>query len=292
MDASDLRVFEAVARLGSMSKASEELCTVQSNVTARIRKLEEEVGAPLLHRTHRGVTLTSVGKRLFPYCTRVEQLLDDALRATIDDGTPRGRLMIGSLETTAAMRLSPVLATFGINHPSVDLTLRTDTTDALIGRVLDGELDGAFICGPADHPELDEQHCFEEDLVLLTDINTASPEAAFARTPIKLIVLNTGCSYRKKLEHILSKHGHIDLQVLEFGTLESIFSCVAAGLGITLMPERLLGYMPTNHPLSRHDLPRDETRVATVFIRRKDSYASSAERAFVAQALAYWAETQ
>src|SRR3982751_6277360 len=110
MDAGDLRVFEAVARLGGMSRAADELNTVQSNVTARVRRLEAELGTALFARHSRGVSLTAAGRRLLPYAGRVGQLLDEARRAALDDWRPRGPLHIGSLETTAAIRLSPLLA--------------------------------------------------------------------------------------------------------------------------------------------------------------------------------------
>jgi LysR family transcriptional regulator, cell division regulator len=110
MDASDLRIFEAVARLGGMNRAAAELNTVQSNVTARIRALEDALGVSLFRRTSRGAVLTAAGERLLPYASRVARLLDEARHAARDDGTPRGALVIGSLETTAALRLTPSLA--------------------------------------------------------------------------------------------------------------------------------------------------------------------------------------
>src|SRR5689334_14215676 len=102
MDASDLKVFEAVARLGGMSRAAAELNTVQSNVTARIRALEEELGTALFERHSRGASLTRAGQRLLPYADRVARLLAEAQSAAKDEGTPRGLLTVGSLETTAA----------------------------------------------------------------------------------------------------------------------------------------------------------------------------------------------
>src|ERR1700679_1599365 len=97
MDAADLKVFEAVARLGGMNRAAVELSTVQSNVTARIQALEADLGSVLLERHSRGVSLTQAGQRLLPYADKVARLLDDARRATCDDGAPRGVLTIGSL---------------------------------------------------------------------------------------------------------------------------------------------------------------------------------------------------
>src|SRR6267154_5819933 len=101
MDAGDLRVFAAVVRLGSMNRAAAELNTVQSNVTARIRLLEETLGTPLFHRHSRGVKPTVAGQRLLPYADRVATLLAEARRAVGDDGRPKGPLSLGSLETTA-----------------------------------------------------------------------------------------------------------------------------------------------------------------------------------------------
>ena len=67
MDIADLRVFEAVARVGGMNRAAMELNTVQSNITARIKALEADVGRPLFERRPRGVALTAAGRRLLPY---------------------------------------------------------------------------------------------------------------------------------------------------------------------------------------------------------------------------------
>ncbi|MGQ3032301.1 MAG: LysR family transcriptional regulator, partial [Ferrovibrionaceae bacterium] len=90
MDAGDLKIFEAVARLGAMNRAAAELNTVQSNVTARIRALEDGLGTTLFERHSRGVSLTAAGQRLLPYAHQVRQLLNEAHRAVVDDGVPRG----------------------------------------------------------------------------------------------------------------------------------------------------------------------------------------------------------
>ncbi len=241
MDAGDLRVFEAVARLGGMNRAAAELHTVQSNVTARIRDLEAELGMPLFERHSRGVALTPAGRRLLPYAARVRDTLAEARRAVSDDGTPGGPLVIGSLETTAALRLSPVLATYAGKHPAVDVTLRTGTTAELVDSVLARRLEGAFVCGPIDHPELEEEVIFREELVVLTAPGIRSFDKALDVAELKIVVLRLGCSYRQRLEDILAQRGIVGLRRLEFGTLEAIFGCVAAGLGITLLPRALIG---------------------------------------------------
>src|SRR5689334_12297689 len=142
MDAADLRIFEAVARLGGMSRAAAELNTVQSNVTQRIRALEDEIGLKLFERHARGVSLSDAGRRLLPQARRVAQALDDALRAARDSGTPAGPLVIGSLETVVALHLSPLLSDFARRHAQVDLGLRTGTSAELVEEVLARRLEG------------------------------------------------------------------------------------------------------------------------------------------------------
>jgi DNA-binding transcriptional LysR family regulator len=281
MDASELKVFEAVARLGGMNRAATELHTVQSNVTARIQALEAEVGEPLFARYSRGVSLTPAGKRLLPYAGKVAGLLADGLRAARDDGMPRGTLTIGSLETTAALRLTPLLASYAAENPQVDLVLRTGTTCELVTDVLDQRLDGAFVCGPVVHAALVEQAVFREELVILAPPPVASLERVLEAGEVRLVVLRTGCSYRQILETLLARRGIVVQRVLEFGTLEAIFGCVSAGLGITLLP-RALTRLAGAARVSIHALPRADAMVDTVFIRQRDRFAPSALKAFLA----------
>ena len=281
MDSADLRVFEAVAKAGGMKRAADTLNTVQSNVTARIRKLEDALGTPLFSRHSRGVTLTAAGSRLLPYAERMGRLLEDARRAAGDDGTPAGRLTVGSLETTAALRLSPGLAAFAAEHPAVDLVLATGTTEELIAAVLAHRLEGAFVCGPVDHPELAEETLFREELVAVTAPGIGDLRALHDVADLKVVVLRAGCSYRQRLEDILAHRGVVGLRRLEFGTLDTILACVGAGIGITLLPRVVVEAAARAGRVALHTLPPAEARVDTVFIRRRDGYASSALRAFL-----------
>jgi LysR family transcriptional regulator, cell division regulator len=281
MDAADLRVFQSVAGTGSMNKAALELNTVQSNVTARIRSLEDEVGFALFERTNRGVTLTAAGRRLLPFAARAARLLDDARRAVADEGTPSGILTIGSLDTTAALHLSPVLAAYVATYPEVDLSLRTGTSCELVEQVLNRQLDGAYVCGPADHPDLLVEPFVREELVILTAPAITSFEALIKKPDLKIIVLKAGCSYRLQLEAMLARRGIVGVRQLEFGTLEAIISCVSAGVGVTLLPQALVGSVWERGRVHVHPLPNDEGQVETIFIRHREAFASSALHAFL-----------
>ena len=280
MDASNLKIFEAVARLGGMNRAAAELNTVQSNVTARIRLLEDELGAPLFHRHARGVALTPAGQRLLPYATQIAHLLRDARRAVADEGEPKGLLNIGSLETTAAVRLSPMLTAFASAYPEVDLVLNTGTTGELIARVLDRQLEGAFVCGPVDHPDIVEDRVFREELAVITAPSVRLDELA-RKSGMKIVVLRAGCSYRQRLEEILARRGVAGLRRLEFGTIDGILGCVAAGLGVTLLPESVVAAAVREKRVAVHALPVADAQVDTVFIRRRDAFLSSALTAFL-----------
>ena len=92
MELTDLLTFSAVARTGGITRAAEELNTVQSNVTQRVKALEAEIGAALFERHSRGMTLTGAGRRLLPYAQRMAALSREAMLAARDDGEPKGPL--------------------------------------------------------------------------------------------------------------------------------------------------------------------------------------------------------
>ncbi|WP_428660611.1 LysR substrate-binding domain-containing protein [Reyranella sp.] len=280
MDTKDLATFAAVARLGGMGRAALALNTVQSNVTQRVRRLEDSLGVALFERSRSGARLTAAGERLMPYAVRVDALLEEAGRAARDDGTPRGALTVGALETTAALRLSPLLASYAKAHPQVDLVLRTGTTAEMVERVLARELEGAFVCGPVLHPELAASGIFQEELALLSAPSNRTLGDVLGQPGLRLVILRAGCSYRQRLEEILARRGIVGLRRLEFGTLEAILGAVAAGLGVTLMPRALVGPAWRGGRIAVHGLRPAEARVQTVFVRRHDMPCSSALAAF------------
>ncbi len=282
MDAADLKVFETVAREGGIGRAAQVLNTVQSNVTTRVRLLEHELGTTLFERHSRGVTLTAAGRRLLPYAAEVKDLLRRARQAAMDDGTPKGPLAIGTLETTVAMRLPRIIAAYVAAYPVVDLTLRMGTSAELVARVLGRELDGAFVAGPVDHAELAQETVFREELVVVTAPSARGLQELGHLKALRLLVLRVGCSYRQRLETVLAARGIVDTRVQEFGSLDAIVGCVAAGLGLTLLPRGLVEVPADAGEVALHALPAEDAMVDTLFIRRRDGYMSSALSLFLA----------
>ncbi|MHC8308032.1 LysR family transcriptional regulator [Pseudomonas sp. GT1P32] len=281
MDVTDLKVVDAVARHGSMNKAASELNTVQSNVSARIRSLEDELGVALFQRSARGVQVTPAGRRILPYAARLSRLLSDASSAARDDGHPRGVFEIGTLETTLALRLPRLIAKFAKAYPEVRPVIRTGTTCSLIQGVIDCKLEGAFVVGPVNHPELLSEQAFREELVLVTSCAIDTLDAVAAVDNLKTVVFRIGCSYRQRLDSLLANLGILAPEPLEFGSIEAIIACVSAGVGVTLLPRGVVANALREGLVNVHELAPDIADVETVFVRRLDGYFSSALSTFL-----------
>jgi len=280
MDADDLRIVDAVARVGSMNRAAAELNMVQSNVTARIRLLEEELGVQLFLRHSRGVEPSEAGRRLLSYGEQIRTLFQQAISVVKEDGTPKGRLRVGMLETTAGLRLPTLVAQYAQDYPKVELAIVTGTTTSLIHQVAERELDGAFVAGPVHHQELIEEPLFHEELVLVSPLSIRDFDDLAKVENLKVIVFRQGCSYRQRLGSILDGLG-IRHVVMEFASLDAIITCVSAGVGITLLPKALVDKLWADQSVTVHELPVDQAQVETVFVRRQDRYPTSALHAFL-----------
>jgi LysR family transcriptional regulator, cell division regulator len=283
MELSDLVTFSTVARTGGVTRAAEELNTVQSNITQRVKALEAEIGTPLFERHSRGMTLTGAGRRLLPYAQRMAALSREAMLAAREDGEPKGPLAIGSMETTAAVRLPSLLAQFHRRFPAVQLTLRTATTADLVAGVLDGTFDGAFVAGPIDHAELTATTAFKEELVLVTARRWTNLAALRAGTPESgptALVFRTGCTYRQRLEHVLAAFGWPSAARFELGTLDGMIGCVAADMGVTLLPRAVVERNDLSQNVRIHALNPSQSRVDTLFIQRRGAHHYSALQGF------------
>ena len=250
-----------------------------------MKALEAEIGTPLFQRHSRGMTLTGAGRRLLPYAQRLAALSREAVLAAREDGEPKGPLSIGSMETTAAVRLPSLLAEFHRRFPAVQLSLRTAPTADLVAAVLDGSLDGAFVAGPIEHAELTGLTAFQEELVLVTARRWASLAALRAGTresgPTAL-VFRTGCTYRQRLEQLLTEFGWPSAVRFELGTLDGMLGCVAAGMGVTLLPRAVVERNDQSGNIRIHPLNPSQSRVETLFIQRRSPHQYSALQGFVA----------
>ncbi|MET4560285.1 DNA-binding transcriptional LysR family regulator [Lysinibacillus parviboronicapiens] len=276
MELRDLQIFKCVATLGSVSSAAKELNYVQSNVTARIKHLENELNTQLFYRHKKGMILNEDGRKMLTYVNKILLDVEELQQVFLDSHTPVGTLKIGTVEIVSI--LPTILAAYYKDYPNVDLSLQAGLTEELIKEVTDHQLDGAFISGPIKHPHLEQYDVCMEKLVLVTQNKTFHKDD-FLTTPI--LVSNKGCGYRSKLEHWLKDEGLLPKRIMEFNILETIINSVALGLGITLVPQSAVNQLATTSKVYCHPIPKKYGSNSTVFIRRKDAYMTNSMRYFL-----------
>ncbi len=279
IDLDSLEIFRAVVAEGGVVRAAARLHRVQSNVTTRIRQLEERLGVALFRRQGRGLSLTDEGQKLLGYAERLLGLADEAC-AAMRDGRPRGRFRLGSLESTAGVRLPPILARYHALYPDVSVELSTAPTAALIERVHRFEIEAALVSEPFEAPNLERLVAFEEELALVAPASAATPEGAAELGRKTVIAFAQGCSYRRRLEEWLVRQGVTPARVLEFASYHAIAACVAAGAGIALIPRTVLASLPGLEAVAIHALPEEIARNRTHLVWRAP--ASPALQGFIA----------
>lgn len=276
MELNDLIIFEAVAMNGSVSKAAEQLNYVQSNVTGRIKRLEQELQTTLFERHKRGMILNTDGKRLLEHAREILQKVDEVKHMFVPHDSPCGILDIGIIETVIA--LPGILHAYCSQFPNVELSLSTGVTEYLLQEVLTMKLDGAFVTGPINHPQIDQMEVIQENLVLVTKYSQFAIEDI---TKVPLLLYNKGCGYRGRLESWMKVEGIVPKQIMEFGTFGTIIGSVAAGIGMSILPESSVAQYVADKHVFAHAIPAPFQDITTVFIRRKDVYITNTLQSFI-----------
>jgi DNA-binding transcriptional LysR family regulator len=265
MDLVELQIFKTVAEQGGITRAATALHRVQSNVTTRVKQLEERLGTKLFHRQGRKLVLSSEGRLLLDYAERLLRLSTEA-QAALKGHTLHGLFRLGSLESTAAARLPPVLAAYHRAHPGVRLELVTGTSGALVDRVLRGEVEAAFVAEPFSTKNLETQHVFTEELVLITPRSHGRVSTAKELEQRVVLAFPTGCSYRRRLESWLGRSSVVAERVMEYGSYHAITACVAAGGGIAVVPRSVLRVVGAENQLAVHALPPQVSKARTLLV--------------------------
>jgi len=282
IDLAALEIFKAVSEHGGITKAATRLHRVPSNVTTRVKQLEERLGTKLFLRRNRRLVLSAEGKRLLGYADRLLHLSSEA-EAALRNGSPAGVFQIGALESAAATRLPPLLSRYHRSYPEVRLELVTGTTGALIAKVLNHEIEAAFVAEPFSADDLEGDPVFREELVLITpkSFRKIKTPSDIGRTT--LIAFATGCSYRRRLEAWLGGARVVPERVMEFSSYHAIVACVAAGAGIAIVPRSVIRVSVAASDVAAYPLPAAVSKARTFFVWRQghQSIALDAMRAEV-----------
>ncbi|WP_152372322.1 LysR family transcriptional regulator NmoR [Pseudomonas aeruginosa] len=271
MDLSSLEIFRAVAHEASVTRAAQQLQRAQSNVTTRIRQLEEDLGVELFLRDGKRMSLTERGSEFLAYAEQLLALADEA-RQSRHPAEPGGRLRLGSMESTAASRLPALLASYHKACPRVALEVSTGTSRALFDGVRARRLDCALVAaGPGWAGELDGsglrgEPLFREELLMILPAEHP-PVHDVAEVRLRTLAgFARGCTYRQLAEDSLGT----PLTVQEVGSYHAILACVAAGACVGVLPRSVLQLLGTP-PL--RSLPLTEVDTWLVW---REGYATAA----------------
>ena len=267
MDLSGLEIFRAVAREGGVTRAAERLNRVQSNVTTRVRQLEEDLGVDLFIREGKRLYLSPAGQVLIDYADRLLALADEA-RDAVQDSRPRGVLRLGSMDSVAAVRLPAFLSEYQRRYPDVTLELRTGNPEQFAAAILAGELDAALAVEPVADAPFETVFAYDEELVIVAPAQDAPTGPSGDALP-SIITFETGCPYRRRLEDWVAARGDMPGRTIEMTSYQAILGCVVAGMGITLMPRSVLRTFPGRQRLGVRDLPPGRNSADIVLFWRK-----------------------
>lgn len=276
LDLAVVEIFRAVAQEQSITRAALRLGRVQSNVTTRVRQLEESLGVPLFLRDAKRMTLTDAGRQFLVYAEKLLALEEEA-RQSLRPGQPSGRLRIGSMESTAASRLPRPLAAYHAQWPEVSLALSTGPSQQLLDAVLAQTLDCAFIAPPGvlaasgwqaeSLAGLDSYPVFTEDLMLVLPAGHAAVDGPQDLRVRSLAVFARGCTYRDvALQWLGGTTGEAErrVELLEVDSYHAMLACVAAGTCAAVLPQSVLALARDPVPVRSHLL----ARLDTLLVRR------------------------
>jgi DNA-binding transcriptional LysR family regulator len=258
LDLELLRSFVSVVDAGGFTRAGERVHRTQSTVSQQIKRLEDDVGQPLLNRSGKDVTPTEAGERLLSYARRLLALAEEARDVVGRPGT-EGAVRLGIPEDFAAYRLAKLLATFSRSRPGLRLDVRSDQSVFLRRDLERGELDLALLKRGAS--EKDAIAVWPERVHWVTS-KTHPVHAAEGSVP--LIGFPAGCLYRARAIHALESAGRSWHMAYTSSGLAGIQAAVAAGLGLSILSEMAI---QTDHRvLTAKDgfAPIDKTEVAGV----------------------------
>lgn len=281
MNTNDLKLFEAVAYHGSFTKAAEAMFTVQSNVTARIKNLEEEFGASLFIRSNRKVELTTAGETLMLYSKKLNHLIDEAKRSIGKNDVIKGQIKIGSLETMMTIKGPELINYLALKFPYVDLELKSDMRAGLINDVVNYKLDAAFVPAPLDIPELNQLKIKEEQIVIVAPSSFKNLDDLLKKSPQKAIVFDQGCVFRARLESWLVSKGISQYHKTVMNSIEGVINFIESGIGFSVLPQDIVTKFYGNRNIKTFPLPPELGLMTTILIFRKDVPPSPALEAFI-----------
>ena len=276
----------AVARLGNVSRAAEEMYLTQPTLTARIKALEDELGDQLFVRTSRGMRLTEAGKEFVPYAERC--------LASVDEGKQRlrelrdasgGRLSLGTSPGVGTYALPAILERFRAAHPRVSVLVRTGHSENVLEMVLKEEVH-LGLSRAVSHPEVESMQLYEDELVLVVDPQHRFTEKGSAELAEvgreQLILFDYASSYYELTQSLFKNAGIREFQAIELDNIEAAKRMVEHRLGVAFLPRTaVVRSVAAGHLCLIEVEDSPEIQRPIVAVRRRDVPLTGTVQAFL-----------
>ena len=250
MELHQLRYFIAVADEGNFSRAAAKVRVAQPSLSQQIRKLEAEIGQPLFDRLPRSVVLTEAGRCLLDYARQILASIGDAQRC-VDElkGKIAGDVAVGAIPTIAPYVLPELVVTFQKHYPDVTLHIVEDVTAGITRRIEAGELDVALASTCRPSPTLRRESIGNEPLLLLVPERHALAKKTLAEfddlKSQRFLLLHEMHCLSQQVHHLLeSRRLHPEV-ALAGSQLSTIANMVAAGIGLSIVPQMMVKHHAT-----------------------------------------------
>lgn len=242
-----LKVFEAVARHRSFTRAAEELYLTQPTVSMQMKQLAKTAGTPLFELIGKRLYLTEAGTELYSTCKQIFDLLERFEMKVSDlQGMKQGRLKLAVI-TTAKYVAPRLLGTFCQRYPGIDVSLEVTNHEGLLERIVDNADDLYILSRPPKHLDIHCQPFLENPLVVMAPSNHPLAKQsevsleALAKEPF--IMREPGSATREAVERLFQER---DLTVkvrMSLGSNEAIKQAIAGGLGLSVLSRHTLALM-------------------------------------------------
>lgn len=231
MDSNLLKVFISVANTKSISNGAKELGFTQSNVTLRIKQLEKSLGYELFHRTNRGVVLSYEGEKFYPYAVDIVKKVEEAT-LKMRNINHQELLRLGSTQSNATIRLIPIIELLNEDFKDMKIEFVIDSSMNLIDRLLNYEIDIAFVNGNPYNKDIEVLNSFKDEIYFI------EPKDKEAQNCV--LSYKENCTYCLYLEEYVKKNKKEKYKTVALQNYELMLGCVKAGYGVTLLSKKIV----------------------------------------------------
>lgn len=190
---------------------------------------------------------------------------------------PQGLFSLGALESTAAVRIPALLASYNQRYPKIQFALTTGPSGAMLDGVLEGKLNAAFIDGPLMHPGLEGMPVYQEEMMIVAPHGHPVVSRANEVNGCNIYAFRANCSYRRHFESWFHADGATPGTIHEMESYHGMLACVIAGAGIALMPASMLNNMPGHHQVEAWPLAEKWRWLTTWLLWRRGAMTRQLE---------------